>query len=545
VKDLRKSGIQCTVQELGYPYKVYCGEFTQKSDANTLKRKLSSLGYKGAFTVSKVIPPRQEALHIPMKQSASREVIPPPREERRERPPEPFQEKVTKPREIKDVSISKEETIKPENKMERKDMTVAPKKAATTDMNVVQEKVTEPAAQEGISGDIFERKGGLLHPFLSLEEYYTDNIFNTEEDEKNDYVTIISPGIWISLPRLKQKLIEIETSTLSPGGFTYTRMGPEFFRRYQTYLLYRADMEQFSKYSSENMINQTAEGIFHYNFRSGLSIEFADHFERSHDIRGTGISKELDKYRSNLITAMLTYNASDKFNVRADYSYFIVNYEAGRNDFRDRFDNSYSAYLFYKFLPKKAAFIEYSYINVKYDDPILSNSEEHLCFGGLQWDITAKSRGMIKAGLGVKNFMNSDIGNYKDFILEIQIDHDFSPRTSLHMTASRKTNETNIPTTDYILSHSLGLEYRQRLSSKISGSLRFFYESDTYEGNLTFAGETGQRDDNYLGIGLALRYELTKWLTFDAGYLYNMRESSFSEFDYKNNTVFIRTSGIL
>ena len=61
VKGLKNHGITCTVHEIRGLYKVYCGELSQKSDANTLREKLFTLGHKEAFIVSNANYSSQDA----------------------------------------------------------------------------------------------------------------------------------------------------------------------------------------------------------------------------------------------------------------------------------------------------------------------------------------------------------------------------------------------------------------------------------------------------------------------------------------------------
>ena len=416
------------------------------------------------------------------------------------------------------------------------------KQYTTSEKSFVEDK---PIGKERLSGDVFGRRGGYLHPFLSISEYYTDNVINAKGEKKSDFITVISPGVWLTIPRIYEKLLSVDTSSIAPGGFSLSRSTSGSFRRYQTYLFYGADIERFSKYSSENVTSHKLEGLFQYNLRGGLSIELVDQYLASHDIRGTGISSELDKYKTNLSNLILTYDALEKIKFRIDYSNFLVNYDASRNDFRDRADNAFSGYIFYKFQPKTSVFIEYDFIDISYDESALLDSKEYHYFGGLQWDVTAKSKGSVKAGYGVKNFSVSSIGDAKDFIVEAQIDHQFTPKTSVKIKASRRTNETNISTTDFILSNNIEVAYLQRLTGKITGDVNFSYTNDSYKGNLTFGGETKERKDDTFRGAFALRYKFKEWLNLDTGYIYTKRDSNFSDFDYTTNIIFIRITGSL
>ncbi len=458
---------------------------------------------------------------------------------------EPAEDSEILPEKLSDKKAVKEE-LEEKNKYEitvkdLEDMVSSAKKEL---VSTSSPEGVQPIGKRRITHDVFGRRGGYIHPFLSIAAYYTDNVFNRNDQKSEDLVTVISPGIWITVPHIYEKLLTIETSNISPGGFILSRHKTESFRRYQTYLFYNADIEKFSKYSSEDTSNHKLEGLFLYNFRGGLSIEFVEQFLASHDARGTGISQELDKFRTNLVNLIITYDVAERFKFRVDYSNFLVRYEASRNDFRDRIDNGISTYIFYRFKPKTTLFFEYEYFDIDYNKKIMPNSREHHYFSGFQWDITAKSKGNIKVGYGIKDFGETSKKS-KDALVEAQIDHKFTPKTSIKIKLSRKTNETNISTTDFILSNILEIEYIQRFKRKITGNVDFMYMSDTYKGDLNFGGEVKERKDNLMRSAFSLQYEFRDWIKLDLGYIYSQRNSNFDFFDYESNTVFVRVIGSL
>jgi hypothetical protein len=111
---------------------------------------------------------------------------------------------------------------------------------------------------------------------------------------------------------------------------------------------------------------------------------------------------------------IVTYNAGERFMLRLDYANYFVDYTAFRNGFRDRNDNTVSAYVFYRVRPRTSLFYEYEFVDVGYSDNVLSDSAEHHSFLGVQWDVTAKSKGSVKAVTAL-NFSNP-IKNSNDFI---------------------------------------------------------------------------------------------------------------------------------
>jgi len=410
--------------------------------------------------------------------------------------------------------------------------------------DVKQQEEAKPTGETGITASkAFGAEGGYIHPFIGFHTYSTDNVYNSQDDKKSDFMLLITPGVWLTVPRINQKLLKIDSANVAPGGFIVSRANPSFFRRYQTYLFYGADIELFAKYSSQNTISHRLEGLLQYNLKSGITLEVMDKFLVSHDVRGTGTSTNLDKFTTNLGGLVLYYDTRSKMQFRFDYTNFIVNYDAARNKFRDRLDNAFSAYSFYKISPKTALFVQYDFIDIGYQSDTLSNSQEHHFWGGVDWDITAKSTGRIKAGYGLKDFSRSTTDDARDFIFEAQIDYKFTPKTSIVLKAIRKTNETNITTTDYMITTGGGVDYLQRITGKLFLSARLAYWNELYQENLTFQGDTKKREDDIWEAGIALRYDIKEWLKFDIGYLYTNRDSNFSEFDYVTNSVFFGLKG--
>ncbi|HKZ57916.1 MAG TPA: YjbH domain-containing protein, partial [Thermodesulfovibrionales bacterium] len=98
LNSLEKNGIACSLHESAGLYKVYCGKFTQESEADATIKKLTFLGYTDIFIVSNISPLLESS-----------------------------QETVIKPADTMVVKITENETIKPEIPLERKETTVIPR----------------------------------------------------------------------------------------------------------------------------------------------------------------------------------------------------------------------------------------------------------------------------------------------------------------------------------------------------------------------------------------------------------------------------------
>jgi hypothetical protein len=404
-----------------------------------------------------------------------------------------------------------------------------------------------PSGKSKTMDDIYERGRSSynIHPFITLTEYYSDNIFNTLDFKKSDYSTRLSPGIWLAFPWIKEAGIFTPTNTGSPSGRSATNFPARYPGHLKTYVMYQADIERYARNSSANTTSHFLEGMLQYNFRGGLSMDISDQFKKSYNERGTGARLGLDKFNANFFNTVLSYEVGDRGMLRIDYSNYGLHYTALRNDFRDRSSNAITGSIFYKLRPRLAAFGSYEYIKVNYAWDTLSDSREHNLFGGLRWDITSKSRGSLKVGYGIKDFEDPAIKNNNNLLFEAQLDHMFTPKTSVALIASRKTNESDVAPANAIVSDSISAIFTKRLATRINGFINLAYINDTYQSDVTFGPETKKLRDRYYKGGVTLQYEFREWLKFDAGYMRSKRDSSFPIYDYTNNTLFFRITGSL
>lgn len=386
-------------------------------------------------------------------------------------------------------------------------------------------------------GELFGGREGYVHPFFSLTEYYTDNLFNRPQAEEEEFITVFSPGVWAAFPAMSRQPLQVTTLNSAPGGLEVTRFPVEALHRYQAYGLYRADITRHRDFSDEDSTYQRAEGLLNANFRGGLSLELLTIYEVEQDPYSTGISQELDKFTAGLAQFLVNYRLSPKTRLRADVTWYSLDFDADRNAFREREDRAFSLSGFYRLLPKTSLLLQYEFIDIDYDQDVLSDSQEHRALTGLQWDVTVKTKGTIRVGYGWRDM---DFGDDRDeFIGEVRLDHRFTPKTSAYMLFTRRIEETDVPGTQNLLSHRLQVGYRQLLTPRLTGNADLYYYRDSYRGDTTVGDTTDEREDDYYGARVTLGYKFRSWLTAGLGYHYLERDSNFAESDYTNNTVYL------
>jgi hypothetical protein len=393
--------------------------------------------------------------------------------------------------------------------------------------------------------DLFGGRSGYIHPFLSVSGFYTSNLFRTASNVKSDLYTVIAPGIWLALPARNQRMPEIGTSNTAPGGLSLSRVTAARERRVQGYALYQANILKYDRYQDEDRVDHRVQGMLKLSARSGLSLEIVDVFERNSDPYGTGgkAAGTLDTFDANLFNAILVSRLSPKMLLRADYGRYALNYADASNFYRDRNDNSYSAYLFFQSTPKTALFIQGEHINIDYDEASKADTRHNNYYVGMQMQTSAHTRGRVKVGYGMQDYgtVESD-----DFLAEGQLDYFFTPKTSFYVQGTRRIMETDQIGARGILSHRALLGYRQRITAKWSGDASLFFNRNDYNGTVTIGNRIASNyyHDEYGGRA-TLGFSPLTWIDLRLGYEYRERDSNFDSEDYRNNIIFLQAAAAL
>ncbi len=401
------------------------------------------------------------------------------------------------------------------------------------------------SAAQGISGDIFGKYVGILHPSLTIDGNYSDNIYKTGDNTESDFIIAMSPSVWLAFPGISDKLSEIDTSNTTPGGLSLELTKSDTFRRYQTYFYYSPEIRKYLSLSEESIENHRLGGIFQFNLRGGLSINFIEQFQNSHEALGAGLTRFHDKFRSNLFHAIFFYDATEKISLRGDYSNFQIGYADTQLRYGNRSDNLFSTYIYYKVMPKTSVFGEIEYLGVSYENFGFYESNEIRYFAGVKWDITAKSEGSFKTGFGTKNFTEGVADNSGELILELTTDFIFTPKTKVNITGLRRSTETTVLDTEYSLVNSFLVDYNQTITDKIGFNFGLLFTSENYKGDRLYGDEILERTDSINRFLSAVEYRIKDRFTTKAEYSYTKRGSNVSYYEYANNVFVISLTGAL
>ena len=371
-----------------------------------------------------------------------------------------------------------------------------------------------------------------LHPYFQVAEAYDSNVCRTENmvcqnpndpaksDEAHDWYTVFTPGLQAALP-FKNSRFEAE---------------------------YRGDWARYNNLKYWNYSDNLARGNLTTKFAGGLSLRVKEDWTNGHDTPGYAQSTQLDLYHRNTAGAGADMEIGTKLRLAVDYTNMILNYaDNARNGYRDRIDNTTGGTIYFKFMPKTSALLEYTYTATSFEEPdpgpvgdaaltnIKMNNKDQRGYLGLTWDITSRSKGTVKVGYSVKDYQESGLDTFKGGIVAIDLSHELTQRTSIKFDAIRDVNESNSVTQPYYLTTGGRLVLNHNIHPKVSFKLNAGFSRDQYPNDETNGTETRKRIDNTWDMGGKFEYRIQQWLNFGLGYDFTQRRSNFSDLGYVDN----------
>jgi hypothetical protein len=420
---------------------------------------------------------------------------------------------------------------------------------ADSDNDGIGDACDQAAAPVPLGGqeasEVFGDEGGYLHPFLLVDERYTDNLYYTNSNKEDEFVTSVNPGLWVAFPPNRERLMEINTTTAAPGGLKLSRTTPETIRKFQTYASYGPIFEDYANNSEYDGIRHQADGLVQYKFDSGISMDLMDQYKIDNEANEYGTGQRLDEFQSNFFDFIVYTEFEGRLNFRADYSNYDLNFDDAVNDYRNRVDNSYALYVFYRVWSKSSVFFEYDFADIAYDVNTASDSTENRYYVGFKWDVTSKTSGSMKLGYMEKDFKNSDAYDAGDFSIEIQTEHELTPKRTLKLKGYRIYNESTMVTSPSYLTNGIDAAWLHRFTEKWSGTLTLSYSWDDYNGLVNYLGVTDSRKDIFFSASPAIRFQPRDYLFFDLGYMFRTRDSNFDVLDYDANIAFFNVDFFL
>ena len=351
-----------------------------------------------------------------------------------------------------------------------------------------------------------------ITPYVTASGTYTDNVFLTRRNKKSDFYYSILPGIKV---RVK------------PIG------------RHNFYLDYDADISQFNSFTGADYVVQSLDAGLDLNLPRGFGLKLGDKITYGADLPDFE-GDETSQYLSNLARIEASSTFFDRFGIGLNYSHEVKDYGRSRDEI-DNFDtDTFGGVFRFRILARTSMLLEYVYSITDYtkDRARVENNYSNRINSGITWDITAKTRGVVKGGYVEKNYYVLNREENAVFA-SANISHELTSHIILSITGMRSVFDTsnaddNIQFSSSYLSNQVTARL-QHTYRKFTSSIGGDYIHDRYLHDDLGAGR--KRKDTVWRGSAGIDYQMQRWIKLGVKYRYTNLNSNFDTEDYGENLV--------
>lgn len=361
----------------------------------------------------------------------------------------------------------------------------------------------------------------LIFPKFGLDGTYDDNVFASNSNEKDDFITDIRPELSVA-SNFSNHALNFSTGADIGRYATYTRQDYEdFFVSGDG----RLDVTRDSAFYAGGSFNREHEAPGQPDFQTDAKTPIEYNFIN-------GFSRYVQRFGKFSGTLEGTVARLD---------YYNTNTEAGNstsNNDRDRTVWSGGTRVGYELVRNYEAFVRVLGNTRRYDDTpdrdgVDRNSDGFSGVAGVALDLGGVLFGDVYAGYLAQYYDDSDLDNVGAFNAGGTLTWNVTTLTTLNARVERVVQETTQAGASSILRTVTGFSADHELLRNLILTAAFTYTNDDYQG-------VNRTDDFYLG-GINARYLLNRNLYANLGYQFVHRTSSgnsnVTENDYDRNLV--------
>lgn len=353
-----------------------------------------------------------------------------------------------------------------------------------------------------------------VHPRIGVAEEYDDNIFWEPSNEKQDWITILTPEIRFNLPFY----------------------GKRHLLSFDCY----ADLAWFNEYSSQNYQNYYVTGLLDLNFPE-WHLNFKDRFLPLTSDRADIEFTDRVKRKENTFNALIG-KEFNKLAFEAGYENYWINYDD--NAYRDlnRMDHIGTLTGYVQIFPKTKALLEYNYANMGYYHDDIRNGNYNQIRTGLKGSITEKMTVIGKVGYQARHYDDPGEPDWNHLAAYVDLVEEFTERTVLSLNYTLTAQESTYSINNYYQINRIGAELRQNILTKFVAFIGGSYAEDDYPDVTTEGSQTAKREDKLWTATAGLRYNIRDWIYAEAEYDYRDRNSNLDNLKYIDNSVSLSVS---
>jgi hypothetical protein len=350
-------------------------------------------------------------------------------------------------------------------------------------------------------------------PSLGLSVEYDDNILLTPNDEIDDFIFHITPGVVLELPS----------------------------RKYAIRLGYQADILRYMDNTDLDTIHHSVLADARVALTAGLGLRLTDRFLITDDFSGFPVPELTERVErhENVLDAGADYTLRERYTFDANFRWFMVDYLDSDFDQFDRDEYTVAGTFFFRVMPKTSILGEVDYIWTRYDEPasaVARDSDGWRFWLGVKGDITAKTTVLLKLGWEWKDYESPAREDWDGLVAEANVIWKYREPSEVRVFGGRANVESLFEGTNYYVSTYGGVEVRHFLSERLIVRARGLGGVNDYPRDVLQPLQE-DRSDTFFEAGVSLKYQMRRWLAFEIGYNYLVNNSNLDEFDYTDNRV--------
>lgn len=356
--------------------------------------------------------------------------------------------------------------------------------------------------------DLGEWVPGLkVSPFISERVEYESNVFQAPSNAQDDVVSKTIPGILVDY-------------SAGPNSFSFG---------------YRAEILRWADLESQDTEHHFVVAQIKLDYPKWLFLA-RDDFSKTSDPPGTELTGRIES-TTNVLAPEFEYRLTERFSVGANYSWTTVDFEQ-TVDQLDRDEHLIGGSVFWKFLPRADLSLTYNYGEKNFDTATSRDVTRNLVLVGVRGDLTAKLSAKFRLGYESREPEQSGLADYNGLVFGGDWTYKPTERTKISLLLDRSVQESTFASSFFYVSTTGTLLLEHEFMPKLSANLRLTGGNNDYPTKESVGGSSAKfRNDDLLGWGAGVVYDIQKWLRVGLEYSHTRRDSNFDTFDFADDKV--------
>jgi hypothetical protein len=234
-----------------------------------------------------------------------------------------------------------------------------------------------------------------------------------------------------------------------------------------------------------------------------------------------------------VLSPSVEYAFATRYAIGADYVWTHVDFERSVNEL-DRDEHTFGITGFYKVAPKTDLLLNVAYGFKEFATASGRDVERYIGVVGVRGEITPRFTSTFRIGWESRQPENSRLTGYDGIVAGGDWVFQPTDRTRFTLNTERFVAESVYLTNLFYIANFVTLTAEHKFTPKLLATARAFGGTNEYPDK---AGRGDWRNDEIYGGGLAVDYQIRRWLSVGADYMYTRRWSNFDRFDYEDNIV--------